>query len=285
MMVLVRQQQLMQRVPSPPSVLYGIDRRNLGYSGPTVTVRRASDNGTRDCYSQADITSYCTGTNGFVTVAYDQTGAGRHISQSTQTKQPKCYDSGTGLVLAGKIASMTYVAASQQTLWRQPEAAGFSNGDVAFTIAYSTSAFTFPGSSVVMVQCGPDTGGGNQDTFYTGRNTSISLYTADRAGNVVRNFNVNPDSTKQYVVVSKAAAANYNTCVIRQNGSLLSTGSQVSGTLNFTVSNSILCWGSAFTIQQFCDATAQMMAMWTSQLAGQDLATIESVLEAERTTV
>ena len=75
------------------------------YSGSAVQVRRASDNATQDIgfvNNQLDTTSlntFCSGTNGFVTTWYDQSGNGKDTTQSTLDRQPKIYDSSTGIVL------------------------------------------------------------------------------------------------------------------------------------------------------------------------------------------
>jgi hypothetical protein len=80
---------------------YSVRLVNSNYSGPCVNVRRSSDNATQDFYADingnlgtqylAKGTSFDSwlGTSvGYVTKMYDQTGNGRHISQSTNANQP-----------------------------------------------------------------------------------------------------------------------------------------------------------------------------------------------------
>jgi hypothetical protein len=274
--------QLLQLVATVPNVLWGISRYNLGYSGPTVSVRRSSDGSTVDCYSLADIAAHCAGTNGFVTAVYDQTGQGRTGVQLTGSKQPKVHDSVTGLVRAGSFGSLNFVQASSQNLVLTG-AAGFGTGNVAFTVAYATSAWAFPGGSQVMAQVGPDTGGSNADMFYAGRNTSTTAYVACRLYNRVFTQAVDPTSTRTYFVARKAAAANWDTVSTRQAKTDLVEASHVSGNIAQSNTLALVNWGCAINVQQYCQATSQMMALWDSMLANPILSDLEQCLEAIRT--
>lgn len=84
---------------------YSLRRLRTGHTGYAVEVRRASDNSTRDIGFDADgnfhvsaLEEFCSGTDGYVTVWYDQTSNGYDVSQTDTTKQPKIYDSVTGLI-------------------------------------------------------------------------------------------------------------------------------------------------------------------------------------------
>lgn len=80
---------------------YSVRLVNSSYYGPSVNVRRSSDNTTQDFYSDIDgnlgteylakgttFESWLGTNNGHVTKMYDQTGNGRHVSQSTNANQP-----------------------------------------------------------------------------------------------------------------------------------------------------------------------------------------------------
>eukprot|EP01031_Cornospumella_fuschlensis_P030965 gene30965-37427_t len=71
------------------------------YSGPTIRVRRSSDNTALDFFADLDgdmfsalngagtpLSTWLGGSTAFVTTWYDQTGNGRHATQSTTTLQP-----------------------------------------------------------------------------------------------------------------------------------------------------------------------------------------------------
>ena len=81
----------------------GLFRMRKGYQGPLIRVRRASDNTEQDigyvestgALDETALTTFCSGTDGFVTVAFDQvTGAAVHYVQTTVANQPKIVTSG-----------------------------------------------------------------------------------------------------------------------------------------------------------------------------------------------
>ena len=71
------------------------------YSGDAIVVRRTSDNTTQSIgfvngeLDTASLESFCSGTDGYVTTWYDQSGNGFDISQSTAFKQPKIVSAGS----------------------------------------------------------------------------------------------------------------------------------------------------------------------------------------------
>ena len=84
------------------SAAYAAYRVSTVYIGPTITVRRSSDNVTSDFYAdpygQLGTTINGTGTSleswlnnatGFVTKWYDQSGKGNHATQATSANQPR----------------------------------------------------------------------------------------------------------------------------------------------------------------------------------------------------
>ncbi len=83
---------------------YSLRRLRTGHTGYAVEVRRASDNSTKDIGFDADgnfhvsaLEEFCSGTDGYVTVWYDQTSNGYDLTQTDTTKQPRIYDSSTGI--------------------------------------------------------------------------------------------------------------------------------------------------------------------------------------------
>lgn len=271
----------MQCVVRAPNVLLGVSRFNRGYKGPTVQVRRSSDGLSVDCYSIADIAAHCAGTNGFVTTVYDQSGNARDVLQFTASKQPKVHDSVTGVVRAGSFASMIFVAASSQAFSRS-DASGFGTGNVAYTVAFATSAWAFPGGSQIMLGFGPDTGGAAADAFYVGHNSALTMYNAIRLGS--RSFDCSdPTSTRTEFVVRKAAGADIDACTYRQNGASLSENSHASATLNLGSVGAVTTFGCNIQLAQFCQATAQLGAAWDVDMSGADFTNLERALETVRT--
>lgn len=85
---------------------YSLRLLNTDYTGSAVTVRRASDNATQNIGfvdGELDVTAletFCSGTNGFVSVWFDQSGNGRNATQTTASAQPKIHDATTGVVVS-----------------------------------------------------------------------------------------------------------------------------------------------------------------------------------------
>jgi hypothetical protein len=75
------------------------------YDGPAIRVRRASDNAEQDIgfsngvLDTSALSTFCSGTNGFVKTWYDQSLNSNDATQTTTADQPKIYDSVTGVLL------------------------------------------------------------------------------------------------------------------------------------------------------------------------------------------
>jgi hypothetical protein len=96
---------------SGSAAAYSLRALSSSYTGPLVEVRRASDNATQDIYAKYDgslnvdaLESFCSGTNGFVTKWYDQSGNGRDATQTTASDQPQIVSSGSVITENGKPA-------------------------------------------------------------------------------------------------------------------------------------------------------------------------------------
>ena len=83
---------------------YSVRLLRSAYSGSAIRVRRSSDNAEQDIgFSGANLdtsalTSFCSGTNGFVTTWYDQSGSGVNATQTTAVNQPQIVSSGNILL-------------------------------------------------------------------------------------------------------------------------------------------------------------------------------------------
>ena len=88
---------------------YSVRALRAAYTGSAIRVRRASDNAEQDIgftlFGDLDttaLTSFCSGTNGFVTTWYDQSENGRNVIQPTAANQPQIVSGGTVLTENGK---------------------------------------------------------------------------------------------------------------------------------------------------------------------------------------
>ena len=88
---------------SGATAAYSLRQLSSSYSGNAVRVRRASDNTEQDIgfvNNELDTTSletFCSGTDGFVTTWYDQSGNASNFSSATAIAQPQIVSSGTSL--------------------------------------------------------------------------------------------------------------------------------------------------------------------------------------------
>lgn len=93
---------------------YSVRLLRSAYSGSAMRVRRSSDNTESDIGFTAlgnldttSLTSFCSGTNGFVTTWYDQSGNSQNVTQTTAANQPQIVSSGS-IVLANAKPSLYF---------------------------------------------------------------------------------------------------------------------------------------------------------------------------------
>jgi len=93
---------------SGAAAAYSLRKLRTAYTGNAIRVRRASDNTEQNIgfvnnvLDTASLTSFCSGTNGFVTTWYDQSGNGYDATQTTAANQPQIVSSGSVLTKYGK---------------------------------------------------------------------------------------------------------------------------------------------------------------------------------------
>lgn len=88
---------------------YSVRLLRGGYTGNAIRVRRSSDNAEQNIgftalgnLDTSALTSFCSGTNGFVTTWYDQSGNGYNATQGTAANQPQIVSSGSVLTTNSK---------------------------------------------------------------------------------------------------------------------------------------------------------------------------------------
>jgi hypothetical protein len=84
---------------------YSLRLLRSAYTGSAIRVRRASDNTEQDIgfdangdFNTSALTTFCSGTNGFVKTWYDQSGNGYDVTQTTTANQPQIFSSSTGII-------------------------------------------------------------------------------------------------------------------------------------------------------------------------------------------
>jgi hypothetical protein len=102
---------------SGAAAAYSLRKLRTAYTGNAIRVRRASDNTEQNIgfvnnvLDTASLTSFCSGTNGFVTTWYDQSGNGMDATQSTGANQPQIVSSGSVLTLNGRPSILSSTTA------------------------------------------------------------------------------------------------------------------------------------------------------------------------------
>jgi len=93
---------------SGAAAAYSLRLLDSTYSGSAVRVRRASDNTEQDIgfsnneLDTSSLETFCSGTDGFVTTWYDQSGNANNATQTTASNQNQIVASGTTITLSGK---------------------------------------------------------------------------------------------------------------------------------------------------------------------------------------
>jgi len=118
---------------SGAAAAYSLRKLRTAYTGNAIRVRRASDNTEQDIGFSGEnldtlsLTSFCSGTNGFVTTWYDQSGNGRDATQSTGANQPQIVSSGSVLT-ENSVPTCAFNRASSQFIRANFTALGVKSG-------------------------------------------------------------------------------------------------------------------------------------------------------------
>ena len=93
---------------SGAEVAYSLRKLRDAYSGSCIKVRRASDSTELDIgfvsnvLDTASLETFCSGTDGFVSVWYDQSGNGNNLTQTSASSQSQVVSSGSVILENGK---------------------------------------------------------------------------------------------------------------------------------------------------------------------------------------
>ena len=101
---------------------FSLRKLKSSYTGNAVQVRRASDDTTQDIgfvnnqLDTASLNTFCSGTDGFVTIWYNQSDTNNNAIQTTSNNQPKIYDSTTGVELENGKPAINFIKTSSTYL-------------------------------------------------------------------------------------------------------------------------------------------------------------------------
>jgi len=156
---------------SGAAAAYSLRKLDLTYSGNAVRVRRASDNTEQDigfAGNELDTTSletFCSGTNGFVTTWYDQSGNANNAANATASKQPQIVSSGSTILENGK-AALSFINGPYLV-------SAFSS-----SISITTASIVFDSSAGFNYFIFDDNNDVNRNSLYTLDSSTMRLYNA-----------------------------------------------------------------------------------------------------------
>jgi hypothetical protein len=129
---------------------YSVRKLRSAYTGSAIRVRRSSDNTETNIgftalgnLDESALTSFCSGTNGFVTTWYDQSGNGYNATQTTAASQPQ-------IVSSGSVITKAFIGGSKPTIsFTTSNALTFDDtiGKNVGNIFYKTVAYVTGGDS------------------------------------------------------------------------------------------------------------------------------------------
>ena len=115
---------------------YSVRKLDKDYTGYCMKVRRASDDAEADIgfdgnggVDQSAIATHCSGSNGFVSVLYDQSGNARNLTQSTSGIQPQIYN---GSAVISENAKPAIYFDGTESGGKALVSAGFGTGETRY---------------------------------------------------------------------------------------------------------------------------------------------------------
>ena len=175
---------------SGAAAAYSLRQLSSTYSGDAIRVRRSSDNTEQNIgfvnneLDTASLETFCSGTDGFVAIWYDQSGNANNVVQGTASIQPKIVASGSTILDNGKPI-ITPVNLSSRL---QLGSAIFNQDVTSFIVAKNPTssinekgiAFTFDGSRYLYAAdnggAGPATNlGGTVDNRLNGSTFPLTI--------------------------------------------------------------------------------------------------------------
>jgi hypothetical protein len=211
---------------------YSVRKLRTAYTGNAIKVRRSSDNTEQNIGFTAlgdldttALTSFCSGTNGFVTTWYDQSGNSRDALQTTAINQPRIVNIGV-IEIQNTKPSLRFINSSQNYLLP---------GDVALT-AFSIfapviiSSGTSSHSIYVRGTSGLSTNY-TRDIYFSLKNTSPSQLEVQRSSSSLFPTAIKTGTISNYNLYS----GNYNSTTLNAyiNG-VVGTSANAATTLGTT---------------------------------------------------
>jgi len=127
-------------VPTGINAAYSLRRLSSSYSGYAIQVRKSSNNALQDIGFDADgnldtqaLMSFIGSNSGYVKIWYDQSGNGKNVSQSTNSKQPRVVNAGV-LETANNAPTVKFIRSSSTTLTTNSAPLAANTGKYTFLV-------------------------------------------------------------------------------------------------------------------------------------------------------
>lgn len=257
---------------SGAAAAYSLRLLDNTYTGDAIVVRRASDNTTQSIgfvnneLDTATLETFCSGTDGFVTTWYDQSGNANNATQATASAQPKIVSAGSTItegtkpVLSFNGSSNILVAPDSDTL-SFTDGAGNDTPLNIFT-AYHNNATN---NSIIL---GKDDGAPNREYVLGYFDADLRFFVKENGGNTQISKDNKDAGQLDYLLMSAFydGSENVNGFTMFKNG-VASTlgdvaGSTITGMAN---TNANLYIGTYINNTSFCfNGTIQEIVMYGS---------------------
>jgi hypothetical protein len=231
---------------------YSLRNLSIYNASPVVRVRRSSDNAESDFtatqVSDGTLDTFCGAGNGFVRTWYDQSGNGRHATQTTTANQPQIVSSGA-LVQTNSKPALDFNGTSQR----------FDIPTIAFNMnALSVNTVSKADASTGQIAfANPD-----PNRVYAPLLTSGVYYAGYAAAATAFNFGLS-NLTSQYLVQLNAGSSTANAWRNGTASTAVSSSSAAVDGLSLSV-GSYKGQPPAFTPTSFWGGTIQEVIFYTS---------------------
>jgi hypothetical protein len=240
------------------SAAYSLRSLSSLYDGAAITVRRASDDSTKNIYfdsdgnlDTADLIGFCTNTNGYIVRWFDQSGNGNHATQSADTSQPQIYKGNTGVVTENGKPAVEFDGSNDYF-----ESSNVISGTTARSI-FSVNNDTGGTDSTIYTATKTNTGQGTRYSFATNVNAA-NIFVSVKGGNSAGPYTGNSQHSVSNFL---AASSDINTLSMFVDGSALTltTSPEPVNTHN---NNALI--GATEGITNYWNGTQQELIIYTS---------------------